>query len=466
MNKLSFRRILCLGVFILIASVFCPLENPVAQAFEGKQLQQENTAKARLISLTEGIAMALKDNRLIKIGFSEDEISRQDSFVFRSALLPQMDVSATKTYFRFQPASRSGSQVINTSEKQPFAYGASIYQTLFDFGKSISNYHAALDLTSARAAQTQAARRAVILEFVVAYFDLLEVERMTAVFEKQVESLNAYARDVELMYEQGIVVKNDLLPAKVKLADAKQKLIETRNQREIAASRLNNILALPLREKVTVQDIVLALPRVPDLDIAWETAHSQRPEVVFFDNQLAASAASERAKAVENFPLLYAKGGYAYEQNKFLSHKDNMTFMLGVKMNLYDGGASHAQLLKERARQAQIKDQQQKLIEDIRFEVENSFFGLKNADEKKAVAQDSLGQAEENVRYFRAKFAAGSATATEVLEAITSQTQAQTNYYRSDYELKRNYASLMYSMGIDLALLYERMEQTDDGYKK
>jgi len=32
-----------------------------------------------------------------------------------------------------------------------------------------------------------------------------------------------------------------------------------------------------------------------------------------------------------------------------------------------------------------------------------------------------------------------------------------------DYEIKRSYANLMYSMGIDLALVYERMENKDGG---
>ena len=43
---------------------------------------------------------------------------------------------------------------------------------------------------------------------------------------------------------------------------------------------------------------------------------------------------------------------------------------------------------------------------------------------------------------------------TEVLEAITLETAAQTNYYSADYEVKRGYAKLMYSMCIDLALIY------------
>jgi outer membrane protein TolC len=112
--------------------------------------------------------------------------------------------------------------------------------------------------------------------------------------------------------------------------------------------------------------------------------------------------------------------------------------------------------------QNQIKEEKGKVIEDIKLEVEDSHLGLKNACEKVSVASEAIGQADENVRAFRAKYAAGVATSTDVLEAITLQTRAQTNYYGADYEMKRDYAKLMYSMGIDLALVYGTMEEKNE----
>ncbi len=79
------------------------------------------------------------------------------------------------------------------------------------------------------------------------------------------------------------------------------------------------------------------------------------------------------------------------------------------------------------------------------------------------VTKEAVAQAEENVRLYREKYADGSATSTEVLDSITMQKNAQTNYYRADYELKRSYARLMYSMGINMAMIYEKMENTRNG---
>ncbi len=440
-------------IFLFISIVcFCPS----AYAEEG----------SRLVTLSQGIQMVLKDSRLIKIALPDNDMAYQDSLIARSALLPQLNVSLTETFNYFQPAMKFGSSNVNTANKEALAYGFDVYQTLFDFGKSLSKWRSSNELFKAQKAHTQSVIRVATLEFIIAYFNLLEAERMIAVFQKEAENLTAYLGDIEHLYEQGVVVKNDLLPAKVRLADIKQKLIASRNDREIAASRLNNILGLPLREKIMIQDLKMQPPRFPEMQDAWNTAQIQRPEVTFYTDQINSSSFNQRAKAVENFPTLFVDLGYSHAQNKFLAHEDNASIELGAKMNLYDGGASQADLLKERSLQRKLNAQKGKIIEDIKFEIEDSYFSLKNACEKVAVASDALAQAEENVRFYRVKYKAGSATPTEVLDAITMQTKAQTNYYSDDYEVKRSYAKLMYSIGIDLGLIYERMESEKNGTTK
>jgi outer membrane protein TolC len=304
------------------------------------------------------------------------------------------------------------------------------------------------------------------LEFIVSYFNVLEAQQMILVSEKEVESLKAYLNDIEQIYAQGSVVENDLLPAKIRLADARQRLIAAKNYKETAIARLNNILGLPLGEKIRLQDIAMDVPQFPDMEQAQNAAASLRPEIAFYEDQIKASVLIEKARKVENYPVIFADAGYAYQQNKFATHQSDSSLMLGAKVDLYDGGAARAQLLKERARQKQLNEQKAKLNEDIKFEIEDSYYGLKNACEKAQVGKDALEQADENVRFYRVKYNAGGATTTEVLEAITLQTKAQVNFCADNYEMKRSYAKLIYSMGLDLSLIYEKMESKNDGYQR
>ena len=426
---------------------------PLPEAFFPPEAQSQG------ISITEGIAKVLKDSRLIRVSLPDKEMAFEDTLIARSALFPHLSASAAKSFYRYQPGAKFGGETVFTDNKNPFVFGVDLYQTLFDFGKSLSVYEASQEALKAKVANVESVRRMAVLEFIAAYFDLLEAQKMITVAEKEVESITAYLGDVQHLYEQGVVVKNDLLPAQVRLADARQRLIAARNGRELAQAGLNNILALPLKEKTGVRDIEMTPPELPAIEEGWRTAEAQRPEIVFLDRTAQASWFSEQAKSKENAPTVFAQGGYSFTQNRYIPQHDNAVVTLGAKMNLYEGGSERAELAKERVRGRQLKEQRAKLIEDIKFEVENSYVGIRNSGERVLVAKDALAQAGENVRVSRIKYAEGAATSTEVLEAIALETGAQTNYYSADYELKRAYARLMYSLGIDLSLVYERMER-------
>ena len=217
---------------------------------------------------------------------------------------------------------------------------------------------------------------------------------------------------------------------------------------------LTTILTLPLTEEIMVQDIKAEISELPDLVDAWKSAEVHRPEITFYNDQIKSSVLREQARTVENLPVIFANGGYSYDQNKYMVHQDDAYIVLGAKMDIYDGGATGAEIMKERYLHKKLQEQKNKLMDDIRYEVKDSRLGVKDAIEKLNVAKDALAQSEENVRFYRVKYNNGVATSTDVLEAISLQTRAQTNYYSANYELKRSYAKLMYSMGSDLPEIY------------
>lgn len=412
----------------------------------------------RLLTIPEGISIVLKDSRLVKIETADKDMSFEDTLLALSPLLPHISGNISKTYQQYVPTMLFGNFAAPTGDKNPLSGGFDIYQTLFDFGKSISSYQASTEVLHARKASVESIKRTVTLEFVVSYFDLLESEKMITVAEKEVESLTAYLNDMQHLYEQGVIVENDLLPAQVKLADAKQKLIASHNGREVVAALINTMLTLPLTENILTKDWRSETPKLPELDEAWNSALSLRPEITFYNKQIQSSVLRERSKTVQNLPTVFVDGGYQYTQNQYMVHEDNAYIKFGAKMDLYDGGATGADIMKERNLHKKLQEQKNKLEDDIKFEVKRSYLGLKDAIEKLEVAKNALDQAEENVRFYRVKYNNGAATSTDVLEAINLQTKAQTNYYSADYELKRSYTRLMYSMGLDLVSLYKEKE--------
>jgi len=421
------------------------------------------TDAPRLITMRDGIKKVLEDSHLVKISQANREISAQEVSMAGSPFLPQVNASFSQTFLNHKPTAKFGALAVPTSQRNFFSLGADIYQTIFDFGKNYYNYKASKALLESSETDIVRIKNIAVLEFIITYFDLLDAEKMLAVNQSEIDSLSSYLKDVRAMYDEGAAVKNDLLSAQVRLSDAQQRLITVRNLRDNVAARLCNILVMPMEEPVSASDFDMTPPQIPALDYSFRTAEEQRPEIKIVDDQIRATSFFEKSKRAKNYPEFFADGGYSMSQNRYMVHDDSMAVTLGVKVNAFDGGLARAEAERERFRRAQLEEERRKLVDDVKLEVKDSFSGLTDAVEKVKVTKEAVAQAEENARMYREKYTDGSATSTEVLDSITMQKDAQTNYYRADYELKRNYARLMYSMGIDLAMIYEKMENTQNG---
>jgi outer membrane protein TolC len=298
----------------------------------------------------------------------------------------------------------------------------------------------------------------VALDFIIAYFDLLETEKMELVGEKEVERLISHLTMAQSLYKEGVITRNDLLQAEVRLSDAQQRLLTTTNMREVNASRINNILSLPLKNPVRVTDVAGEPRCEADIDEAWGIAEKQRLELKTIDRELKINDLEKAARKSEYFPKIFAEGGYNYTENRYLLHDDNWTFMLGLNLNIFNGGSTKAEIAKIDYQREQLLEQRRKLVDDIKLEAEKNWLDMKNAGERINVTRGAIKQGEENLKINKERYREGAGTSTDVLDAITLLTTAETNYYRAEYELRRAHGAFMYAIGIDLASEYREYQ--------
>jgi outer membrane protein TolC len=416
-----------------------------------------------VLTLQEGLALVTERNRLIQIASWGKEISSDDVLLARSRYYPIVSASASETIQAYQPGIiLSPSAQVRTQDKNYFAYGLSVYQTLYDFGARSSLYEASRASYEATAFDVERIRNLVALDFVTAYFDLLETERLITVIVNEIEGLRSHRDVAQALYEEGVITRNDLLQADVRLSDAQQRLLSARNTRAVNASRINTLLTRPLREEVRAADVPGLLPTVPDLVQAWQNAERQRPELKILDSEMKARGLEETARKSDYYPNLFAQGSYAYVENPFQIHKDNWALVAGLNITLSSGGSTNAEVSRLRHRQSQLAEQKRKTLDDVRFEVERSHLTMDSARERVRVTADAIGQARENLRITKTRYEEGVGTATDVLDAITLLTTAETNFYRAVYEVWRAHAALNYATGADLVNIYALHQDSRD----
>jgi outer membrane protein len=413
-------------------------------------------AYSAVMTLPEGLKLVIENSRTIRISSYEEKMSEADTLIALSRMLPEINASGSQTSLSHQPTAIFGPQQVPISEKDFLAYSLSIQQTLYDFRKNSSRYEASKKMLNAKKMDAARTRNLVAIDFVLVYLDLLEAENLVKVSEKEVEQLESHLRDAKNLYEEGVITKNDLLQAGVKISDARQRLLTARNLRAVTASQLNNVLVRPLTADVQIEDIRESPARFVETDMgkAWEIAEKERPEILIAEETLKALDLERKATEAEFFPRLFVKGGYDYTENRFQVHEGNWSVTLGMGINLFQGGLTRAELKKNESQRLRLVEEKNKLVDDIKLEVEKYLLSVRTAKERVEVTRDAVQQAEENLRINKVKYEEGAGTATDVLDAVTLLTVAETNNYKSVYDLRRAEAAVLYAIGTDLSEVY------------
>jgi outer membrane protein len=412
-------------------------------------------ARSEKLALFEGIKIVTEENRLIKIKQQEESISEADTLIARSGLLPRADAKYNQVYTEMQPGVVIGSQSAPTAERSFYTYSLAIQQLLYDFGGVSSYYEANKSVYETKRLDTKRTKNYVAFQFALSYYDLLEAEKMVAVAAEEKERLDLHLANAKSLYDEGVITKNDLLQAEIKLSDARQKLLTAQNLKSIRHSQLNNLLARSLSTKIETEETNIVFANDVDLDKAQESAEKDRYEMKIIDTTLQAIKSEESAKKSEYLPMFFLQGRYDYTKNKYQIHEGLLSVMIGMNINLLNGGSTKAGLSKIASQKQRLIVERKKLIDDIKLDVERYYLEMMSAQEKVRVTKGAITQAEENLRINKVKYGDGVGTATDVIDAITLLTVAETNYYKSLYEYNRAYAGLMHATGKDLLEVYK-----------
>jgi outer membrane protein len=408
------------------------------------------------LTLQEGLKIVSEESRVIKIAKLSEAMAESDANMARSALLPQLAASAARTDLGHQPAMLFGGQAVPVSDSGFYSYSISIQQLLFDFRGSLSRYEAARMLVEAQKLDSTRTRNEIALEFTKSFYDLLESMHLTELAAKEIERLEAHNRDATLLYKGGVITKNDLLQVQVRLSDAREKHLSAKNLEALRVANLNNLLLRPLNGNIQPEESNEAIVAPPQTDLknAWAIAATRRPEILIVDRTLSALDLDETVKRSEFLPKLYVRAADDYTENSYQLHENNWSLTFGITANLFDGGRSFADLQKTKSRKRQLLEQRARLVDGVKLELQNSLLQLDNSYARILVNRDAAGQAEENLRINKKRYEEGEGTATEVLDAVTLLTVAETNQIRSTYDYRKAEAAVHYAMGGDLRDIY------------
>lgn len=265
------------------------------------------------------------------------------------------------------------------------------------------------------------------------YIGVLRTQRALQVAQSNVISLRSLAADVQNAYDEGIVPKNDLLAAQVALADARQREIQASNNLDIARAAYNRLLGRPLTDPLALEEISPE-PPVADLQIVTQQALRTRPELAALSEQAEAFRKQASSLRAAQLPQVAVSGGNVFIQNDILVHQSVWSASVGVRWEFFDGGVKRSQAGAFDQKAESLREQRSDALSAVELEVRQAWLETQEADKRIGVTQETLAQAEENLKVSRDRYTEGVGTNTETLDAEALRVRSFSNYYDAMYD--------------------------------
>lgn len=368
----------------------------------------------------------------------------------KAAFGPSMSTSYSYTHLDERPTSRG--VVAGTRDNWQLSFN--IHQPLFTGFQLLSSHQKALLQKELAGSQVDNAELQLVLAIQEAFLGLLQARENVLSAEDSHTRLREHLKVNTAFYEVGLRPKLDVLQAEVDVAEAEQNLVRAHNVVETQQARLNYLLGKDERALVDYDGVLEYRPLTLALEECLRTAFAQRPDLRIAEQTVRIAEKDVTLARVPFYPQIGADFTYARSGDDALVHggeyhtPSEWSTQVGLKWTFFEWGKTYHE-----GKQAEkgVSRMQQELLElqnKAVFEVKQNYLRVKEAEKRIAAAKQALTAAKESLRMAKARYEAQVGTNTDVLDALSAQSQSEASLTAAlaDYEL--SIAGLYATMGI------------------
>jgi outer membrane protein len=401
-------------------------------------------------TLEEAWSRAIDNNHQIKAAKTDTSAAEEQLNSAKGQRLPELNVSSGYTQRSETPGAvtQIDGRTAQFNTQQPGNMDAQAIATLpiYTGGRISHDINAAEASLQAAQHNETTSQLDIKMQVAEAYIAVLRAESSLQVAKSHVDSLKAHVVDVDNLFDQGMVARNDVLAANVELVNAEQQVVQVGNRLDIAKASYNRLLDRNLEDAV---QLVKQFPDMPkeDLKALNNNALKQRSELAVLAQQIESLEQQAQSVKAGVLPQVAINGGYQYQENRYQAAESMWLVNAGVKWKLFDGSTRHQS--DAISRQAiSLKEQRDDLTSTIGLQVRQSWLDYQEAQKRVAVTQQAIDQAEENMRVTTDSYQQGLSTNTDVLKAEDLRTTSHDNFNNANYDAALAVLRLRRAVGV------------------
>ena len=372
---------------------------------------------------------AINNNHQIKSAKADTGASEQQLQSAKGQRLPDLNVSSGYTQFSETPAAKTqiAGQTAQFSTTQAGSVKAQAIASvpIFTSGRIGHNIDAAE--ASLQAVQSNEITSVLNIKMLVAeaYISVLRMDSALQVAQSHADTLELHMKDVNNLFDQGMVARNDVLAVNVELVNARQLVVQANNQLDIAKARYNQLLDRNLADEVKLAHQFPDAPQGTLTDLSGN-ALKQRPELVALAQQIEALGQQAQSVKAGLLPQVAVNGGYQYQENRYQAFEGMWMANVGMDWKIFDGSSGHRSDALTRQAIA-LKEQRDDLSSMIGLQVRQAWLDIQETQKRIAVTQQAIAQADENLKVTTDRYQQGLSTNTDVLKAEDLRTTTHAN---------------------------------------
>ncbi|NNG00420.1 MAG: TolC family protein [Desulfobacteraceae bacterium] len=305
--------------------------------------------------------------------------------------------------------------------------------------------------TAAAQWDRQAVENLVVSTVIQVFYDVLATRQFITAAEESVETVKSQLKVMTVRFDSGGALKSDILSLQVRLDEATEALLKSRNRYRVALSALANIMGihpdtpLTIVEKNTIKSVIPAvyeegvneaLKTHPALAKAREHLRWSRMAVDYANY-------GYLPRIDINTKYYFDDPGMDYEQNQ-------ENWMAGIYLNwtLFKGFSTKWDSRKANAVLEEMIAADRKTVLNIQFDVRKAYLSLEEAEQRLIVAKSRVSTAQESLSLVKKQYEGGSATITRYLEAELDRNNARISEAAAFYDKQKALAEIGRTIGI------------------
>ncbi|CAM3810723.1 TolC family protein [Arcobacter cloacae] len=406
---------------------------------------------AKDILLEELINTAIQNNSNIKISKYKEEIKDANYESSKAGYLPR--VSAVGEVTKYDIKGSNSNQV----EDNVTGFSLSANQLIYDFGKTSNIIDSAKEDYLASNFETVKNISFTVLKIKEAYYNILSSFQQINLAKESIKIDELHLVQAEKYYKAGVRTLIDVTDAQLKLSNSKLELIQAQYNLKNAQTKLISILGIDETQKIDIKNAQEITSLAKSLEVTnlqlenlLSKGYENRPELKMFEKQINAQKLKLKSNRAEYYPRVDFDATYSDKDSDKITSVDVRQATAGVylKWDLYTGDSTQANIKSSLASLNSLKQQltQEKL--QIKEDITNAYFKLKESEESINIALLSVDLSTVKLDLANKRYQAGLNDLVELNESKLQYTQAKSNLINTYYSYLSSKANLDYAIGV------------------